>query len=108
MAFDKTPTTWIPNYSFDGTNLIIPLASLPGLQAADANATSGDIREIGLAVNEVLYQGFNALATTDQPKSMRLSRSTSSNDQTGYATRSYSSQFKVSSPTVVVAPETAP
>ena len=50
MAKDKAPSSWITNYSSDGTNITIPIASLPGMTAAYAHATTGDIR--------LIVQGF--------------------------------------------------
>ena len=49
MSATLKPTDWIPGYTSDGTNLTIPIASLAGLTAADADAATGDIRKVILA-----------------------------------------------------------
>jgi hypothetical protein len=46
MAFNKAPTTLLPSYSSDGTNMTIPIAAIPGLTSAEAHTTTGDWRAI--------------------------------------------------------------
>jgi hypothetical protein len=46
MATDKSPASFIPNYTCDGTDITIPLASIPGLTAALAHPSTGDIRAV--------------------------------------------------------------
>lgn len=46
MAFNYAPTSIWPSYSSDGTNITIPIAQLPGLSAAEADAVTGDWREV--------------------------------------------------------------
>jgi hypothetical protein len=45
-----------PGYSSDGTNITIPIADLPGLSAAEADATTGDWREILQAILRSSWQ----------------------------------------------------
>lgn len=89
MAFDKTPTTWLPNWSEDETNIALPLASLPELTAAEADAASGDIRKILYALLEKLHAVYAALPVADRPSRMTIARSSSVNDTTGDITRQY-------------------
>jgi hypothetical protein len=68
MAFDATPTALWSGYSFDGTDLSIPLAALTGLTSAEANATTGDWREIMLAIISTAHTYYTALAAADKPQ----------------------------------------
>jgi hypothetical protein len=74
MAFDKTPTTWLENWSEDGTDITVPLATFPELTAAEADATTGDIRKIAFAIAEKLYQAWALTASADRPDKMRITR----------------------------------
>lgn len=44
------PSEYILNYSSDGTNITIPIASLTGLTAEAAHPTTGDIRTVLKAI----------------------------------------------------------
>ncbi len=90
MAFSAVPTTWIPSWSEDGTNITVPIASFPELTAAEADAATGDIRKIVFAIIEKLYQAYNATATADRPTKWTMSKSTSVNTTTNVNTNTYS------------------
>ena len=92
MAFVKTPSTVIANWSEDATNITVPLASFPELTAAEADASTGDIRKIVYAIMEKLFSWYNALATADRPSRLTIYRSSSMNESTGELTRVYSVQ----------------
>ena len=94
MAIVTTPPAWLANWSEDGTNITLPLASLPETSAAEADATTGDIRKVMLALAEQMYQAYIALATADQPTKMVITRSTSVNDLTDVITRTYAFAFQ--------------
>ena len=72
MAFNPSPAAMWPGYSSDGTTISIPLSSLPGLTAGEANATTGDWREIMLAICEKAYRYTAALATADAPSACTI------------------------------------
>jgi hypothetical protein len=93
MAFTKTPTTWLAGWSENGTDITLPIASLPQLTAAEADGTTGDIRKILFALCDALANAWNALAEADRPAKMAIARSTSVNDQTGGVRRAYTLQF---------------
>lgn len=40
------PTNMWPGYTSDGTNITIPIAEIPGLSVAEANAVTGDWRDV--------------------------------------------------------------
>jgi hypothetical protein len=95
MAFDKTPTTWIANWSEDGTNLSVPIASFPELTAAEADGATGDIRKILFALLEKMWAAWNAKAAGDRPGRMVLSKSSNVNAATGQLTTVYQVSFTV-------------
>lgn len=55
-------------------SLCIPLASLPGLTAAEANPTTGDIREIVRTFLEAIYQSIATTPTADRPTKMLIEK----------------------------------
>jgi len=89
MAFNKTPTNWIPNYSSNGSALSIPLASFPELTVAEADTVSGDIRKILFAIMEQLIGKWNSTNTADRPEKMTVSRSTGVNELNGEVTKQF-------------------
>jgi hypothetical protein len=93
MAFSQVPTNWITSYASDDTTLTIPRASLPELSAAEANTTTGDIRDIVFAFVERIYQVYITSAAADRPAKMTLIRSTQTNETTGKVTRQYTINF---------------
>jgi hypothetical protein len=74
MAFDKTPTSWLSDWSEDGTNITVPIATFPELTAAEADAVTGDIRKIVFAIVEKFYQTYIATATADLPTKWKMSK----------------------------------
>lgn len=93
MAFDKTPTTWLPSWSENGTDITVPIASFPELTAGEADAATGDIRKILFALCEKIWAVWNALATGDKSTKMTVNRSSFVNETTGLITRTYTFQF---------------
>jgi hypothetical protein len=74
MAFNKAPTEWIASWSEDGTDVTFPLASVTDLTAAEADATTGDLRAIAFRLVESLYQHISGLATADAPGQLTITR----------------------------------
>jgi hypothetical protein len=75
MAFDDTPTGWLgAGYSEDGTDITLPIASLPELTAEEADAANGDIRKILYAFAHAMHVKYNALPAADRPSKMTISK----------------------------------
>lgn len=89
MAFAATPNAWLENWSEDGTEITVPIATFPELTAGEADATTGDIRKIVYALMEKLYNEFNERAAADRPVKMTINKSSSYNQATGRLTVSY-------------------
>jgi hypothetical protein len=50
----KSPAEFIPGYTSDGTNITIPIASLPGLTSALAAYDTGDVRAVLSALLDII------------------------------------------------------
>lgn len=74
MPFNPAPSALLPGYTSDGTNITIPLASLPGLTAAEADATTGDSREVIRAFMEQVYSHITALPAADKPARVTVTK----------------------------------
>jgi hypothetical protein len=72
MAFNAIPTNLFPGYTYVGTDLIIPLADLPGLDATAAHTTTGDNRRIAQALVEQIFSWYDALAEADRPTKLKV------------------------------------
>lgn len=100
MAFTQTPTTWLgAGYSASSGSNTITLTTgtastnvtLPELTNTEANASTGDIRKIMLAVVEKFYDKFNTTVLADRPAKMSISRViVAGQDNTNTATYQFS------------------
>ena len=97
MAFNPAPNAWIPDWSEDGTDISVPIASFPQLTADEANGDTGDIRKLIFALVDKLFAKWAALAAADRPAKMTISRGTSVDDSTGAIRRSYTFTFDLES-----------
>jgi hypothetical protein len=79
MSFDKTPTTWLANWSEDGTTITVPIATFPEMTAAEADAATGDIRKIVFAIVEKLWKSYNATVTADRPNKWQMTKTVTAN-----------------------------
>lgn len=93
MAFDPAPSTWIPSWSEDGTDITVPIATFPEMTAGEADATTGDIRKVLFAMSEQLYQAWVATATLDRPAKMTIGRTSTVNETTDEITKRYTFTF---------------
>lgn len=96
MAFDKTPDTWINDWSENGTLIDVPIASFPELTAAEADGSTGDIRKIWWAILQKLYNEYNALAAGDRPTKWVSTKTTSVNTTTGVVTHTFTNTIYTS------------
>jgi hypothetical protein len=104
MAFDPKPTTFFAGWSEDGTNVTLPLAAVPELTAAEADATGGDIRKVLYAILEQAALAYAALATDARPAKMVITRGTNLLTS-GNLARSYTFAFELAPASVDVADE---
>ena len=93
MAFEATPTEWIPGWSEDGTDISVPIASFPELSVAEADGTDGDIRKIMFAICDKLWDVWNSTVEADRPGKMIITKSSSPNVSTGVTPHSYTFTF---------------
>lgn len=90
MAFNPAPTQLFAGMSEDGTTLSVPIASIPELTAAEADATTGDLRKLIYALGEQMFQYYNDLAAADRPTKVSISKSIQANTAAGTQTVTYS------------------
>lgn len=89
MAFDPAVATWLDNWSEDGTDITVPIATFSELTAAEADAVTGDIRKVLFAICEKLWSVWTATATADRPSKMTLYRSTQTNENTNVTRKTF-------------------
>ena len=93
MAFDDTPTTWIPSWSENGTDITVPIASFPELTAAEADGTTGDIRKIAWAIAKKLSDVWYATESANRPANMIISKASSVNSTADEVTHTITFRF---------------
>ena len=82
-GFDKKPSTWLPNWTENGTTISVPIATFPEVTAGEADAADGDIRKIMFAILEQQWNIWRALATADKPTMMNMVKTATINPTTG-------------------------
>ena len=93
------------SWAEDETNITIPIASIPEITAAEADATTGDMRKCIYALLSKFYAFWLTIPVADRPAMMAIYRSTSTNDVTGEITQTFQFQFKVTNTGTEVADE---
>lgn len=85
LPADSAPPAWSPRAVFpgwvsNGTNITVPISSLPGLAAADAHGVSGDARTLIQSMCSAAFIWYNdvvakpeALEVTYAPGRMQIS-----------------------------------
>lgn len=107
MAFNPSNSHWIPNFSSDGTNITIPIASIPNLTAAEAHTTTGDIRKLLYHLEEFLNSQWVAEGAAGQPAQMTLQKGQSLNPSNGQIVATYSRTFVLAAASIDVTAEPA-
>jgi hypothetical protein len=69
-----SPIQLFPGYVSDGTVITIPLADLPGLTAAEANAATGNAMEVLRIIVERFQMALVTLAPTARPTRATLEK----------------------------------
>jgi hypothetical protein len=90
---DILPTDLFSGYTSDGTDITIPIASLPALTTGEANATTGDGREVLRAIIVQAKTALDALATADKPTKLTLTSSNPTGVSASTIRQSYTMTF---------------
>lgn len=96
MAFDPAPGTWLDNWTEDGTDITVPIATFPEMTAAEADAATGDIRKVFFAILEKLVDAWNDTDAADRPTKMTVTKSAVIDTGTGVVTNTYTLRFYTS------------
>jgi len=99
MAWNPLPATWFTGLTHGGTtclttDMVVPIASFPELQASEIDASTGDVRKMLYAICEQAWQRWNALVSGDRPTKMVLTKSSSVDATSGLVTNVYTFTFK--------------
>ena len=101
--FVASPTNWIAGYTSDGTNMVIPIASLNYLSAGQCDGSTGDVRQIVFAIQETIYQKWVSIPTTNRSGRVSVGRSSAVN--TNRISYTYTYRADVLPVSLVVMPE---
>ena len=85
--------------------IFIPLGSLPGLTAAEADPYTGDVRKIMYELNRIVFARFTALDPEGRPTKFTITRATPSGVNATTIRQSYITSFDLAIDNVDVAPE---
>jgi len=77
MAKDLTLDAWLVLWSEDGINITVPIASITGLTAAEADVTTGDIRQILLKLLSRIKTVYDGLPSADRPATLFITEAQS-------------------------------
>lgn len=69
-----SPVQLLPGYTFESGEIRIPIATLPGLSAAEANATTGNAMEVLRQLLEFTQSQIAALAPTARPTKATITK----------------------------------
>lgn len=107
MAFSASPNVWFSGVTSDASGITFPYSAMNGLLQADADPTTGDMREIVFAFCEELSNNMAATVTADRPNQLTVSRSASVSTVSGQdiLTKTYTIRVNLDIDDVSVAAE---
>ena len=116
MSFNPAPSAWLgAGYASNATAHTVTMntdtassnKTLPALDDAHADPATGDIRQVGLALCDALYQAWLATAQANRPTKMVVQQSKRTNTD-GSVSTTYALTFTITPPTpslLTVVPE---
>lgn len=119
MAFTPVPSTWLGSgYTLSGSGASATInfgingntnPTFTEITAAEANATTGDIRKILYGIVEGIYVKYQAVAAVpaNLPNRLTVSKTSSVNSTTGLITSNYFIQFVLEASGLDVTAESA-
>lgn len=111
MSYSAVPSTWLgAGYSYAANQILLNTAAhgtplLTELTAAEADATTGDIRKIMYALAQMLYTKYTAIATADRPTRMAIYRGSTLDESTNLVTRTFTLTFTLDASAIDVTAE---
>ena len=91
--FDNDIRLILANYSSDGTNATIPLATLPKVTAGEAHTSTGDSRKFLYALIDAIAVAIAATDTDDKSNRMTVVKNTPVSISDGIVRQSYNFDF---------------
>ncbi|MGL5075747.1 MAG: hypothetical protein ACRDBG_07880 [Waterburya sp.] len=89
------PTQLFSGYAVSGGNIQIPIASLSGLAAAEADAVTGDGREVARAFVETMVSAILALPAANRPARLAVVKANPQGTGVDQVTQSYTISFNL-------------
>jgi hypothetical protein len=108
MAVNILPTTIFADWAEDGTDITLPIASLPELTDAEADAVTGDSRAVMFALVDQMESAFNDIIEADRPTKMSITKNADIAVGGGEVVRNYTFSFYLTPATVEVSDEPTP
>lgn len=106
------PSALFPGYEYvaaAGTvtadSIVIPLAALPGLTAAEADDTTGDGREVARSLDVAMFEGFTGLSEVARPAHMTVTATSSTTGTTRNRTYTKSYTLEIDDAQLNLLPE---
>lgn len=96
MAFNEAPNATFSSWSEDATNITLPIASVTGLTAAEADGATGDIREVIRCILNETHTSWQNQATPPTLSEVYASSSKSQSINNDEVTETYTFKFVVS------------
>ncbi len=101
-SYDTPGEFFGAGYSLGSNKVSLETATSAGdplltqLTDTDANATTGNAQQVVIALADVCYEKFNAIASADRPTNLTITRQSSVDDTTGVRTVNWIFTAKVS------------
>lgn len=105
MAVTLTPTTIFTDIAVDGTNLTIPLASIPELEATEVTGEGADLRKLIYALVAQMEEAFNDIEVASRPTRLTITKSADINVGGSDVVRNYTFSFRLAATAQDVADE---
>lgn len=106
MAANLVPSSWFASWAEDGTNITVPIATFLGLTAADADGTTGDIRQIVYSIMETIANGkLVNLNNNTMPANLDITSAATFDGDTNTITKVYTVTVKTEVATVTILDE---
>lgn len=106
------PTVIFPGYeqvAAGGTvtaeSIVIPIADLPSLTAAEANAATGDGRKVAYGLSQAIFDKVTALDPAARPNAMSVARGTPTGVNASTVQQSFTQTYQLDVTGVDVAAE---
>ena len=93
MSFNPDIRQILANYSSDGTNFTVPLASTPKASAGEAHTSTGNSKKFLYALIDAIAVAYGLTPTADKSNRMTITKNTPVSVADGIIRQSYNFDF---------------